>query len=197
MTGATDPLTDTAPKTEREAALEDRLRKLETALAERPPAVVGEDAVADRVIAKLSAIADEARSGNGSQRVLVLDGASDYAPPPPQGAVLHPPARPEADPAGSRWFLAQLWAEARLVFRMYFDPHYRISRTTQFALPGIALLLVFNYYFFSVWVSVPFLSPVVERVLALFLGVLGYKLVVREIARYRNVLEYLARYGAR
>jgi hypothetical protein len=137
--------------------------------------------------------------------VTVLDslatvGAPDDArtpdPPPPKGAVLSPPA-PPPDPADRKWFLARFWAEVRLIVRMYLDPQYRVSRTTQFALPAIALVLVFNYFFFSLWVTIPVLSPVAERLLAVVLGVVGYKILMWETARYREVREYLARYGVR
>lgn len=193
----TETLIETPPPmTDRESELEDRIRRLEAALAEKnPPA--DDDAVAERVIARLSAIA-ESRSADPN-RVLVLDAAAGTLattlPPPPSGAVLEPPQSP-VDPLNRRWFLTQLWAEIRLIFRMYFDPRYRVSRLTQFALPGIAVLLVLNYFFFS-WVSIPVVSPVTERLAVAVLGVLAYKLLTRETARYRGVLEYLARYGQR
>jgi hypothetical protein len=195
----TDTTTEPISATAREVELEERVRKLEAALAEKaaPP---DEEAVAERVLTRLSAIAAEGRTPDGSDRVLVLASSAaplvPDAPPPPSGAVLRPP-EPPAAPSDRRWFLTQLWTEIRLIFRMYFDPHYRISRLTQFALPGIALLLIFNYFFFSVWVSIVFVSPVAERLLAVALGILGYKLMVREVARYRDVLAYLARYGAK
>jgi len=180
------------PTSAREADLEDRVRKLETAVADRPDA----DAVADRVIAKLSALAGVRDGSPDSDRVLVLAPADPHplSPPPPKGAVLRPP-EPPADPAQRKWLLAQLAADFRMALRMYFDPRYRISRTAQFALPGILVLLVFNYFFFSAWVSITFLSPVTERLLAVFLAVLAYKILTRELARYREVLDYLARYG--
>jgi hypothetical protein len=78
---------------------------------------------------------------------------------------------------------------------MYFDPRYRVSRTTQFVIPGIGLLLVFNYFLFSVWLSIPVLSPLVERGLAVFLGVVACMVLARETVRYREVLDYLAKYG--
>ena len=53
---------------------------------------------------------------------------------------------------------------------------------------------MFNYFLFS-WFSVPVVSPVLERVLAVVLGVVGYKLLTRETARYREVLEYMSRYA--
>jgi len=192
-----EPTDDPRPAT-READLDDRLRRLEAALADRPAPAIEEDTVADRVIAKLSAIANGSHPLPESDRVLVLDTSTGSRPfpPPPSGAVLHP-AEPLGDPAARTWFLAQVWTEIRLAARMYFDPRYRISRTTQFALPGIALALVFNYFFFAVWVGIPFLSPVAERMLAVILAVFGYKILARELARYRVVLEYLSRYAPR
>jgi hypothetical protein len=173
------------------AELEDRIRKLEAALAERPAT----DEVTDRVIEKLSAMAAERERNPESGRMLVLASPASAAPPPPQGAVLHPPAPVEA--TERRWFLHQVAVELRLVATMYFDPRYRISRTTQFALPGIVLVMIFNYFFFSMWVNIMFLSPVAERLLIVILTLLGYKLMTRELTRYREVLDYLARYGGK
>lgn len=175
----------------REVELDDRIRRLETALAERP--MPNEDVIADHVIAKLSALAAERERQTGSQGALVLASTVDV-PAPPEGAVLRPPG-PPPDAAPRTWFFTNLVAELRLILTMYFDPRYRISRTTQFALPGMVLLLIFNYCFFSLWVSITFLSPVLERFLAVILGILIYKLLTREVGRYREVLAYLARYG--
>lgn len=113
--------------------------------------------------------------------------------PPPDGAVLHPPTVTE--PAARPWFFVQLWNELRLMARMYFDPHYRISRTLQFMLPAIGVLFVLNYFLFAVWFAIPVVSPVLERVGCVLLGVFAYKLMTRELARYRDVLDYLARYS--
>ena len=171
--------------------LEERLSKLETVIAERLP---DDEVLADRVISRLSALAAERERDPDSGHMLVLAASREAAPPPPKGAVLEPPT-PPADSASRKWFLPNLIAELRLIATMYFDPRYRISRTTQFALPGILLLLVFNYCFFSLWVSITFVSPFLERLLAVILGILIYTLLMREVARYREVLAYLARYG--
>lgn len=114
--------------------------------------------------------------------------------PPPEGAIIVPP-EPHEPPR--RWFFAQLWAEIALAVRMYFDPRYRVSRTLQVAFPLFAALLVFNYFVFAVWFAVPILSPVVERVLDVFIVVVAYRILVRELDRYRAVLDYLARYAPR
>lgn len=117
----------------------------------------------------------------------------DGPPPPPSGAVLHPPA----PPAQRRWFLAQLWSEFRLAVRMYFDPRYRVSRTAQLLVPVLLAAFVLNYFAFGVWFAIPLLSPILERLVCVLLGVFLYKVMTRELARYHEVLDYLARYGPR
>ena len=116
-------------------------------------------------------------------------------PPPPDGTIFTPPEL--HDPAPRGWFFAQLWAEARLAARMYFDPRYRVSRTAQVAFPLFAALLALNYFLFSVWFSVAVVSPVAERLLDVILAVLAYRVLARELDRYRAVLDYLARYAPR
>jgi hypothetical protein len=180
--------------------LEERVRKLERAVAELP-APADDEVIVNRVLARLSALAEgRSMSGTDLDRVVVLDPprSSPLAPvaPPPDGAVPQTPG-PPPDPTRKKWVLTQFFAEVRTMFRMYFDPRYRISRTTQFLLPLIAGLVVFNFFFFSVWVDILFVSPVVERVLLVILAILGYKVLTRELARYREVLDYLARTAPR
>jgi hypothetical protein len=114
-------------------------------------------------------------------------------PPPPEGTILAPP-EPQ-DPARRGWFFGQLWADVRLAAQMYFDPRYRVSRTAQIAFPLFAALVVFNYFVFSVWFSISVVSPVAERLLGVILVVLAYRVLMRELDRYRAVLDYLAKYA--
>ena len=192
--------TDTIPIS-RLDHLEERVTKLETALAERPTST-SDDAVAERVLGKLAAMAGEPRSADDKDRVLVLASSTGpttlvpHTPAPPDGAVLRPP-EPPADPAQRRWFLTQLWSEFRLVSRMYFDHRYRISRTLQLAIIGIIALLVLNYFLFSVFFSIPILSPVLQNIFTILLGILAYKFFMRETVRYREVVSYWNRYGQR
>ncbi len=80
---------------------------------------------------------------------------------------------------------------------MYLDPRYRVSRTAQLTFPAVAVLLVLNYFVFSLWVAIPFFSPIAERLLVVVLVLLAYRVLTRELDRYRTVLEYLAQYGQR
>jgi hypothetical protein len=116
-------------------------------------------------------------------------------PPPPDGAILTPPEPHEAP--RRTWFLLELWFEIRLAVKMYFDPRYRVSRMAQIAFPLFAALLVLNYFLFSVWFTIWIVSPIVERLLDVILAVLAYRVLTRELDRYRAVLDYLARYTQR
>lgn len=116
-------------------------------------------------------------------------------PPPPAGIILTPPE--PAEPPRRAWFFGQLWAEFKLALRMYLDPRYRVSRTAQLTFPAVAVLLVLNYFVFSLWVAIPFFSPIAERLLVVVLVLLAYRVLTRELDRYRTVLEYLAQYGQR
>jgi hypothetical protein len=78
------------------------------------------------------------------------------------------------------------------MLRMYFDTHYRVSRTAQVAVPAVIGLFALNYFFFSVWFSIAVISPIGERVIGILLGVFLYKVLAREMTRYREVLEYMA-----
>jgi hypothetical protein len=171
------------------------VRKLEAAVAELTAKVSG-DGLADRVLAKLGGAATGALcEAAGAVTGYPLALLSPAPEPPPVGAVLHPPP-----PPGMRhrsWFLLQVWAELRLVVRMYFDPRYRISRTAQFIFPTILGMFALNYFFFAIWFAVPIVSPITERFICVVLGVCFYRLMMWELNRYRDVLDYLAKYPPR
>jgi hypothetical protein len=202
MIDPTDDPEPTPPRANgRRGALEERVRKLEAAVGELRESVPTEEAVADRVIARLGNMAGAGRvlSGPVEAEYIPADAAPPASPPPepaPSGAVLRPPVVPP-DPARRTWFLVQLGAELRLMAKMYFDPRYRVSRTAQFAVPAVLGLFALNYFLFAVWFSIAVISPILERVVGVLLGVFLYKVLTREIARYREVLEYMAKHPPR
>jgi hypothetical protein len=134
--------------------------------------------------------APEAPEGAPPTSILPLR----FFPPPPEGTILAPPEPQE--PGRRGWFFGQLWTDVRLAAQMYFDPRYRVSRTAQLAFPLFAVLVVLNYFFFSAWLSIPVLSPVAERLIDVVLVVLAYRVLVRELDRYRAVLDYLSKYAS-
>ena len=162
-----DPVPEFVPAPPAEST-EDRLRRLEVALATMHPG-------------------------------LAPDG---YAPAVPSGAGVIPLSlmvNAAVDPRETgRRVLRDLpvLRELRLIAQMYLDPRYRLSRVGQFGVPLIVIFAVLNYTAF-VWIfpSIPFLSPVAERIILLALGAALAAILSREALRYRAVLDYLARVG--
>ncbi|AWM40926.1 hypothetical protein GobsT_05040 [Gemmata obscuriglobus] len=115
-------------------------------------------------------------------------------PAPPLGAILTPP---EPQDIRKPWFFVQVWAEVRLAAQMYFDSRYRISRTAQITFPLLAALGVLNYFLLAHWFFLPIISPIVERLMDGVLAVVAYRVLLRELDRYRTVLDYLARFSHR
>ena len=94
------------------------------------------------------------------------------------------------------WARFGVLREVPLMFRMYFDSRYRISRISQLGVPIVIGLMVMNYLLFAFW-SLPLISlafPILERLGLIVLAVILYKLLSREAARYDDVLNYLSRY---
>ncbi|MFO0852623.1 MAG: hypothetical protein U0871_29285 [Gemmataceae bacterium] len=160
--------------------VDDRLRRLEQALATMQNTAVVEDVVAERVVARLTSTYDA-----GLMPALTE-------------AVLPAMAAQAADAAaGGFWTRLQVFKELRLMARMYLDPRYRLSRTGQFGVPIVVGLMFLNYLTFN-WVIaiplLPFVGTLAERTVLVVLAVVLYKVLAREAARYEAVLNYLARY---
>jgi len=91
------------------------------------------------------------------------------------------------------WLLFDLMRDIGATVKMYMDARYRVRRSTQLMVPLILALLVGSYLFFNLlFVQIPFLSPVLERGIDILLAVLLYKVLMREVARYRQMVASLA-----
>lgn len=156
----------------------DRIRKLEEALArvqQQLPALGG-------VPDGLAAGTDPAHP----DRPLLADSVT--------GALLPALFAKNGDAAGF-WGRIPVLAEFGLMFRMYVDPRYRLSRVAQFGVPLVFGLMVLNYITFAYFFAIPIVGLVFERLALIVLSVVLYKILSREAARYAAVLEYLTRYA--
>ncbi len=91
------------------------------------------------------------------------------------------------------WLLIELLRDCGATVRMYLDPRYRVRRSTQLMVPAILVLLLANYVFFHLlFLQIPVLTEIVERLVAIVLAVLLYKVLIREVARYRQMLAQVA-----
>lgn len=90
------------------------------------------------------------------------------------------------------WMVVEVLRELGGMVRMYFHPRYRVRRTTQMTMFAIFALIGLNYLFFNhLFVYVPIVTEVVERLIDVVLIVLLYKSLSRELARYRLVVAQL------
>lgn len=179
-------------------SLDERLKRIEESVAARQSLVPlapapNEEQLADRLLQIIVAKTAEHRAANGAGPA-----PSGLVPPEKMyGAVQTIPPEIGLPNGQSLWkfFVAGIFGEIKVIARMYFDPRYRLSRVAQFAVPGILILFVLNYFFFNYTCALPIVPQIAERLMYIPLSLALYKVLVREVARYREVLAYLARYG--
>lgn len=90
------------------------------------------------------------------------------------------------------WLLIELLRDFGATFNMYLDPRYRVRRATQVMVPVILVLFAVNCFFFRHVFTVEIVSSALEKIIDVILAVLLYKVVYREIVRYRQVLAQLS-----
>jgi hypothetical protein len=72
-------------------------------------------------------------------------------------------------------------------------PRYRVRRSTQIMVPLILVLFALNYLVFNyTFLDVPVFRQVLETVVEIVLAVLLYKVVSREVVRFRQTQLHLA-----
>ena len=118
------------------------------------------------------------------------------APSAPASALASAAGLLPALAAGGFWRRFAFLRELRLIFGMYVDSRYRVSRVTQVAVPSLLALMVANYFFFNwLMIGIPLVTPILERLVLIALSVALYQVLSREAARYGEVLAYLNRYS--
>ena len=173
-TQLTDPPVSSPPESADDVA--DRMLRLEGEVAE--------------LRSTLSELAEIVVNDIRDRREAGLAGSATTVPdvPIPTAADGSIPA----DTVRRPWLLFDFLREIGLTFRMYMDARYRVRRATQLMVPLILGLIVANYLFFNLlMVQVPVFTPIVERLITIVLAVLLYKVISREVARYRRLLAAL------
>jgi len=144
--------------------------------------------------------ADDAAMRERLQRLEILvanlqapTGApAGFAPNVPAPLVLLSTA---AEATRRNWLDWTIIRELRFIAFMYLDSRYRLSRVGQFGIPGVFLAALLNYLVLNyLIITIPLLTQLIERAILLALGMVLYVLLLREGARYRNVLEYLGQH---
>jgi hypothetical protein len=92
---------------------------------------------------------------------------------------------PNAQQLARGWVLPELISDLWTTLKMYVDPRYRLRRTTQLFIPVIVVLFVLNYWIIG---SLPLLGWILVKIGDILLAVLLYKILYREMVRYREVI---------
>lgn len=160
---------DTQPATE----LEDRLHRLESALAALQDTQLMEERLVERVAAKVTTPSRTAGWRAGAAALFC------------NGADIVPLQPPKAVNAGRLFY--GLWDEFRTFWRMLFDHRYRMSFT---GVVGPIAIIVCYLLSWLVVGSIPLVGWMLDRLFAVVLAVLLYKILSREVARYRSMFAY-------
>ena len=160
--------------------LDQRLRRLEDAIASLQDTRPLEDRITERVTQRL-----QGRPASG-----VADKVMERRPsPPPTAGNASPPVPPApvavAPPPVLRqpWLLFDLIAELRAMVRMFFDVRYHVGWSTRLTvLVLLPLLLLSRFWLPLSWV--PVAGPVFDKLVDLLLAFVIYKALSREAHRY-------------
>jgi hypothetical protein len=180
------PTSADAPHDPRVPALEERVRRLEEAVAPLQDTHALEERVAERVASHVALASDNgvrAKAGlllEAGRHLLPAAAATLAEPAPSPTHAAEPALRPP-------WLLFDVYAEARAAVRMYLDPRFRLTWQARL-LPPILLVAIATS-----WVWLPgtsllpgFLSTLLVKVVDLLLALVLFKVLHREVTRYRN-----------
>lgn len=166
----------------RSEGLEIRVCRLEDAVASLQDTKPMEERIAERVSTRL---ADGSSSifRSGRRLLPAAIGALNV-----QADIVHQPA-PVSLPNGLRakWFLIEIYAEARLIVRMYLDRRYRMTWIGLVIPPVFIVAIAFSYYLLP-GTSIPVVGTIIDKSVDLLLAFVVFKVLNREAHRYRELM---------
>jgi hypothetical protein len=168
--------------------MEERLRRLEDALANLQDTHTVEQRIVERVSERLTPPAAPAAAPPAPAP------AAERRTPPAPGLQLPFPLSPSTLSAlpgamHQAWLLLDLWNELRAMVRMFFDRRYRVAWTTRLtALILIPMILLSHFWMPKLLMDIPIAGQIIDKVVDLILAFFLYKGLSREAARYRQAL---------
>lgn len=83
------------------------------------------------------------------------------------------------------WLLMEILTEARVIWRMFTDPRYRLSWTARIAPPVLVFCFVMSWWVVP-FASIPIFGTILDKALDLVLAFVLFKLLGHEARRYRE-----------
>lgn len=180
------------PYDESTETVDERLRRLEAALAAIQDTKLMEDRLLERVVHRI----DQSQANgtaDSAATAAMLDAGAKLLPGAMRrfGAQLNAATSPSAAPStgifsAKSWLITDLIQEIRTFFVMFLDHRYRTSWVSRIV--PIAAFVVFVLSWIFMHGTVPFLGSLFDYVLDFFLIVIVYKTLQREAERYRAVI---------
>jgi hypothetical protein len=176
-------------------ALEQRIQRLEEAVARLQDTAPIEARVAERITTQITSQFNQNRGPSIRETTGLIVDAGRRLLPAALGAVQD--QAPARDPSATgnkqsfwrRWFLVDLLVELRAIFWMFVDPRYRLGWPTRI----VALVLLTAIATSRLWPPASLLAPVsdtlttlVDKVVDLVLAYLLWKILSHEAHRYRQ-----------
>jgi hypothetical protein len=163
--------------------LEQRVHRLEDAVAGLQDTRLLEERVVERLAGRINGNLPSPPSSNAG---IIIEAGRHLLPAraePADADAAYPGFRSSIEP-GPRppWLLLEIYEEFRAIYWMFVDPGYRLSWTGRLAPLAILFVLFSSWMFFS-----SFLWGVIDKVLSVVLIVILYKVLSREARRYRQL----------
>jgi hypothetical protein len=187
MTEAQTPHGDpSSPGNGRIDLLEQRLHRLEDAVAALQDTRQLEERLVERVVDRISRNPPPLREPSR----LVIEARRSSLPAlgllrPASGAP--PEAIPVSAPAPAQsWLLIDAFTEARAMLHMFFDPRYRMTRLVRLLSLGLIVLILTSWYWLPGTSLLPgMVASLLSKAVDLILAFVLYKILSREARRYR------------
>ena len=188
-----------APQTTTSATegLEQRVRRLEDAVAALQDTGPLETRVAERVAARIGRGA--APAGGESAAILIEAGrhllpAARELPPRNDDAADAPYASP-ADAPRQPWLVWDVFAEARTILRMFVDPRYRMAWSARIIPLALCAMILTSWAWLpgtgilgALPAPLSWLAWILDKTVDLILAFFLYKILSREARRYRLIV---------
>lgn len=184
--------------------LEQRIERLEMAIAALQDTRAMEDRVVEKVSKRMASEYRGSISPNGAEKIVdktrhPLTVISDWMPKKkiesvPSAArtttepqIPLPASAPRVTPdmVQQAWFLVDVWKELVNIVKMFFDVRYMVGWWTRLTVMiMIPAILLTNWW--VPFASVPVIGPIFDRAIGLVLAFFLYKTLMREASRYRQ-----------
>jgi hypothetical protein len=173
------------PQNKRPEMLEERVRRLEDAVAVLQDTRHLEERVVERVANRLNRSAPPA---GAEPTGIVVHPGRRLVPATAVAARDQPADSPMATSVrGLRqsWLLLDFYNEVRAMVRMSLDRRYRVAWMAR-VVPVVALaLFLFSWFFIG---GIPWIGPILDRLFDVVLICIVYKVLSREAQRYRQAV---------